>query len=142
MKTASIREQDVERNWYVVDLDNKVLGRAATRIATVLRGKHKPFFTPNVDCGDHVVVINAEKVAVTGNKEEDKVYYWHTNHPGGINSRTVKAKRETDPAFLITNAVKGMLPKGRLGRAMLKKLHVYTGAEHSHDGQAPQPLEI
>ena len=87
-------------------------------------------------------MINAEKVAVTGNKEEDKVYYWHTNHPGGINSRTVKAKRETDPAFLITNAVKGMLPKGRLGRAMLKKLHVYTGAEHSHDGQAPQPLEI
>ena len=142
MKTESIREQDVERNWYVVDLNDKVLGRAATRIATILRGKHKPFFTPNVDCGDHVVVINAEKVALTGNKEENKVYYWHTNHVGGIKSRTVEAKRETDPAFLITNAVKGMLPKGRLGRAMLKKLHVYTGTEHSHDGQAPQPLEI
>ena len=142
MKTESIREQDVERNWYVVDLDDKVLGRAATRIATILRGKHKPFFTPNVDCGDHVVVINAEKVALTGNKEENKVYFWHTNHVGGIKSRTAEEKRETDPAFLITNAVKGMLPKGRLGRAMLKKLHVYTGTEHSHDGQAPQPLEI
>ena len=95
MKTESIREQDVERNWYVVDLDNKVLGRAATRIATVLRGKHKPFFTPNVDCGDHVVVINAEKVAVTGNKEEDKVYYWHTNHPGGLTA--ARSRRSVRP---------------------------------------------
>ena len=142
MKTYSARANDVHHDWLVVDAENMTLGRLATEIAHRLRGKHKPFFTPNVDCGDHVVVINAEKVAVTGNKEEDKVYYWHTNHPGGINSRTVKAKRETDPAFLITNAVKGMLPKGRLGRAILKKLHVYTGAEHSHDGQAPQPLEI
>jgi large subunit ribosomal protein L13 len=142
MKTESVREIDVQRDWFVVDLDNKVLGRAATRIATVLRGKHKPIFTPNVDCGDHVIVINAEKVAVTGRKEENKVYYWHTNHVGGIKSRTVEAKRETDPAFLITNAVKGMLPKGSLGRAMLKKLHVYTGTEHAHEGQAPQPLEI
>ena len=142
MKTESIREQDVERNWYVVDLDDKVLGRAATRIATILRGKHKPIFTNNVDCGDHVVVINAEKVVVTGRKEENKTYYWHTNHVGGIKSRTVEAKRETDPAFLITNAVRGMLPKGRLGRAMMKKLHVYTGTEHAHDGQAPEPLEI
>ena len=142
MKTESVREIDVQRDWFVVDLDNKVLGRAATRIATVLRGKHKPIFTPNVDCGDHVIVINAEKVAVTGRKEENKRYYWHTNHVGGIKSRNVEAKRETDPAFLITNAVKGMLPKGSLGRAMLKKLHVYTGTEHAHDGQAPQPLEI
>jgi large subunit ribosomal protein L13 len=142
MKTESIREQDVVRNWYVVDLDDKVLGRAATRIATILRGKHKPIFTNNVDCGDHVVVINAEKVAVTGRKEENKTYYWHTNHVGGIKSRTVEAKRETDPAFLITNAVRGMLPKGRLGRVMMKKLHVYTGTEHAHDGQAPEPLEI
>jgi large subunit ribosomal protein L13 len=142
MKTESAREQDIERNWYVVDLDDKVLGRAATRIATILRGKHKPIFTPNVDCGDHVVVINAEKVALTGRKEENKTYYWHTNHVGGIKSRTAEAKRETNPEFLITNAVKGMLPKGRLGRVMLKKLHVYTGTEHGHDGQAPEPLEI
>jgi large subunit ribosomal protein L13 len=142
MKTESVREIDVQREWFVVDLDDKVLGRAATRIATILRGKHKPIFTPNVDCGDHVIVINAEKVAVTGRKEENKVYFWHTNYVGGIKSRNVEAKRKTDPAFLITNAVKGMLPKGPLGRVMLKKLHVYTGTEHAHDGQAPKPLEI
>ena len=142
MKTESVREQDIQRDWYVVDLDNRVLGRAATRIATILRGKHKPTFTPHVDCGDHVIIINAEKVAVTGRKEEDKVYHWHTNHVGGIKSRTLAAKRESDPNFIITNAVKGMLPKGRLGRAMLKKLHVYTGPEHAHEAQAPKPLEI
>ncbi len=142
MKTESVREEDVQRDWFVVDVDNRVLGRAATRIATILRGKHKPTFTPHVDCGDHVIVINAEKVAVTGRKEEDKIYYWHTNHVGGIKHRSLAAKRESDPAFIITNAVRGMLPKGRLGRSMLKKLHVYTGNEHGHEGQAPQPLEI
>ena len=142
MKTESIREEDVQRDWFVVDVDDKVLGRAATRIASILRGKHKPIFTPHVDCGDHVIVINAEKVAVTGRKEENKLYYWHTNWVGGIKHRTVEEKRATDPAFLITNAVKGMLPKNRLGRAMLKKLHVYVGGEHTHEGQAPQSLEI
>jgi large subunit ribosomal protein L13 len=142
MKTESMREEDIQREWFVVDIENKVLGRAATRIATLLRGKHKPQFTPHIDCGDHVIVVNAAKVALTGSKEEGKTYYWHTGWVGSIKHASVATKRERDPAFLITNAVKGMLPKGRLGRRLLKKLHVYTGTEHAHDGQAPKPLEI
>ena len=141
-KTVSVNKENADKKWMVVDAEGQRLGRLCTEIARLLRGKHKVNFTPHADCGDYVVVINAEKVVVTGRKEENKTYYWHTNHVGGIKSRTVEAKRETDPAFLITNAVRGMLPKGRLGRAMMKKLHVYTGTEHAHDGQAPEPLEI
>jgi large subunit ribosomal protein L13 len=142
MKTESIRDADVQRAWLVVDLEGKVLGRVATHIAAALRGKNKAYFTPHVDCGDHVVVINAEKVAVTGRKEENKKYWWHTGWVGSIHNRSVAEKRETDPAFLITNAVKGMLPKNRLGRQMLKKLHVYVGPEHKHEAQTPVAWEI
>ena len=142
MKTVSLNAEQVETNWWVVDLENKVLGRAATQIATVLRGKNKPSFSPHVDCGDHVIVINAEKVAVTGNKETDKTYHWHTGYVGHLRSRTLEEKRAEDPGFLITNAVKGMLPKTRLGRAQLRKLHVFVGSEHNHEAQQPQVMEI
>jgi len=142
MKTVSLNAEQVETNWWIVDLENKVLGRAATQIATVLRGKTKPSFSPHVDCGDHVIVINAEKVVLTGNKETDKVYHWHTGYVGHLRSRTAEQKRAEDPTFLITNAVKGMLPKTRLGRAQLRKLHVFAGSDHDHGAQQPQALEI
>lgn len=142
MKTISLSAEQIEKNWWVIDLDNKVLGRAATKISTLLRGKNKPSFSPHVDCGDHVIVINAEKVVLTGNKETDKVYHWHTGYVGHLRTRTAAAKRAADPAFLITNAVKGMLPKTRLGRTQLKNLHVFVGSEHDHEAQQPQALEI
>jgi len=127
MKTFSAKPAEVTRDWFVVDVADKVLGRVATEIALRLRGKHKPEFTPHVDTGDHIVVINAEKIAVTGKKETDKIYYHHTGFPGGIKDVNVRELREKAPTRILENAVKGMLPKNSLGRAMMKKLHIYAG---------------
>lgn len=142
MKTFSAKPAEVKREWFVVDATDKVLGRVATEIAHLLRGKHKPEFTPHVDTGDHIVVINAEKIALTGNKEEGKIYYHHTGFPGGIKDVNVRQLRERAPTRIIENAVRGMLPKNSLGRAMFKKLHIYAGPEHKHQAQEPKPLEL
>ena len=142
MKTFSAKPQEVKREWFVIDATDKVLGRVATEVALRLRGKHKPVYTPHVDTGDHIVVINAEKIAVTGNKEEGKIYYRHTGHPGGIKDVNVRELRERAPTRILENAVRGMMPKNSLGRAMLKKLHIYAGEEHNHSAQQPQVLEL
>ncbi len=142
MKTVSTRPQDVDRTWFVVDAENKTLGRLATEIAHRLRGKHKPEYTPHVDTGDYIVVVNAEKVRVTGNKFNDKMYYRHSGYPGGIKEMNFKDMQDRHPERIVEKAVKGMLPKNPLGRAMFKKLKVYSGAEHPHAAQQPQPLEI
>lgn len=140
MKTYFANNENVEHKWYLVDASNKVLGRLATQIAKYLRGKHKPEYTPHADAGDYIVVINAAEVKVTGNKEKEKVYYRHSGYPGGIKETTFEKLRDKDPTRIIEIAVKGMLPKNPLGRAMLRKLKVYAGAEHPHDAQ--QPVEI
>ena len=132
----------VPRNWVVIDVKDKVLGRAATTIASVLRGKHKPTFTPHADCGDFVVVINADKIHVTGNKRADKRYYRHSGYPGGLRSRTFEEMQARRPEEIIRLAVKGMMPRNRLARKQLTKLKVYAGPEHPHVAQKPQPLEI
>lgn len=142
MKTFSANPQTVTRGWYVVDAHDKVLGRLASRIAHYLRGKHKPEFTPHVDTGDFIVVINAEKVMVTGNKFNDKKYYRHTGYPGGIRETAYREMIQQHPERVIENAVRGMLPKNKLGRAMLSKLKVYSGSEHRHQAQQPKVLEI
>ncbi|MBK5944390.1 50S ribosomal protein L13 [Halorhodospira sp. 9621] len=142
MKTYSAKPAEVQRDWYLVDATDKTLGRLASEVAHRLRGKHKPVFTPHVDAGDYIVVINADKVRLTGRKERDKQYFWHTGFPGGIKSRSVAEVRERHPERLIESAVRGMMPKNRLGRAMLKKLKVYAGNEHRHHAQQPQPLEL
>ena len=142
MKTVSAKKEDVQREWYVVDATGQTLGRLATRVATVLRGKHKPIFTPHVDTGDFVVVINAEKVKLTGKKNDDKLYHYHTGWVGGIVTRTAKQLRAQRPERLIENAVQGMLPKNVLGRAMGKKLKVYAGGEHPHAAQQPRELAL
>ncbi|NKC11362.1 MAG: 50S ribosomal protein L13 [Gammaproteobacteria bacterium] len=142
MNTFSATPQTAEHRWYVVDAEGKTLGRLATEIARRLRGKHKPVYTPHVDTGDYIVVVNAEKVRVTGRKETDKTYYRHSGYPGGIKSITLGKLRKQAPTRIIETAVKGMLPKGPLGRAMYRKLKVYTGPEHKHAAQQPQPLEI
>ena len=142
MKTFSAKPETVKRDWYVIDAENKVLGRLATEIARRLRGKHKAEYTPHVDTGDYIVVINAEKVAVTGNKETDKVYHHHTGYPGGLKSMTLEKLRERAPERIIEKAVKGMLPKNPLGRAMYRKLKVYAGSDHKHTAQQPTPLDI
>ncbi|GMR17913.1 MAG: 50S ribosomal protein L13 [Gammaproteobacteria bacterium] len=142
MKTFSAKPESVKRDWFVVDATDKVLGRMATEIARRLRGKHKPEFTPHVDTGDYIVVINAEKVRVTGNKAEAKMYYHHTGWPGGIKSINFNKLQEKAPTRIIEKAVKGMLPKGPLGRAMFRKLRVYSGTEHSHTAQQPKNLDI
>ena len=142
MKTVSVRAQDVQRDWFVVDASDKVLGRLASEIAHRLRGKHKPEYTPHVDTGDYIVVINAEKIAVTGNKATDKVYYHHTGHPGGIKAVKYRDMMEKHPTRIIENAVKGMLPKNKLGRAMFAKLKVYAGDQHAHAAQQPKMLNI
>ncbi len=140
--TRFSKKDEIERNWYIVDASDKVLGRLASRIATYLRGKHKPQFTPNVDTGDFIVVVNAEKIRLTGNKLEQKVYYHHTGYPGGIKAETAKSRIKRKPEQMIIDAVWGMLPKNRLGRKMIKKLKVYRGAEHPHHAQKPEPLNI
>lgn len=142
MKTQYAKKGDIERKWYVVDATDQVLGRLATRIALYLRGKHKAQFTPNVDTGDFVIVVNAEKIKLTGNKLEEKTYYHHTGYPGGIKSETAKKRLETKPELIITNAVKGMLPKNRLGRTLVKKLKVYAGSEHPHVAQKPENISF
>lgn len=142
MKTFSAKPETVKRDWYVVDAAGKTLGRLASEIALRLRGKHKPVYTPHVDTGDYIVVINAEKVAVTGNKTTDKVYYNHTGFPGGIKSITFDKLIQKKPEMVIEKAVKGMLPKNPLGRAMYRKLKVYAGPEHQHTAQQPQVLDI
>ncbi|NOX21095.1 MAG: 50S ribosomal protein L13 [Nitrospirae bacterium] len=140
--TKFAKKGEVERKWYVVDASGKVLGRLASKIATYLRGKHKPQFTPNVDTGDFIVVINAEKVMLTGKKLDKKVYYHHTGYPGGLKAETARQKLQRKPEAVIMDAVKGMLPKNRLGRKMLKKLKVYRGPEHPHQAQKPETLNI
>ena len=142
MKTLSTKPAEVKRDWYVVDATGKTLGRLATEIARRLRGKHKVEFTPHVDTGDYIVVINAGKVAVTGNKAEDKVYYSHSEYPGGLKSIVFKDLLASKPTRVIEIAVKGMLPKNPLGREMFRKLKVYAGAEHKHAAQVPKILEI
>lgn len=141
MKTLFTKKVDVERKWYLVDADGQVLGRLATKIATYLRGKHKPVFTPNVDTGDFIVVINAERVKLTGKKLDEKVYYRHSGYPGGVKSETAKERLRKKPESVIMDAVRGMTPKNRLGRAMLKKLKVYRGGEHPHSAQKPEVLQ-
>lgn len=140
--TRSMRPQDVERVWFVVDAKGKILGRMASQVAQVLRGKHKPTFTPHVDGGDFVVIVNAAQVELSGRKREGKIYHRHTGFPGGIRSITAGRLLETRPERAIEHAVRGMLPKGRLGRRMLRKLRVYAGPEHPHAAQKPERLEI
>jgi large subunit ribosomal protein L13 len=142
MKTYSAKPAEVKRDWYVVDADDKVLGRLASEIARRLRGKHKPEYTPHVDTGDYIVVVNAGKLRVTGNKELDKKYYRHTGYPGGIYETTFGKMQERFPGRALEKAVKGMLPKGPLGYAMIKKMKIYAGADHPHEAQQPKPLEI
>ena len=142
MKTFSAKSHEVQRDWFVVDADNKVLGRLASEIARRLRGKHKPEFTPHVDTGDYIVVVNAGKLRVTGNKDTDKIYYRHSGYPGGIYETTFSKMQERFPGRALEKAVKGMLPKGPLGYAMIKKMKIYAGAEHPHEAQQPQPLDV
>ncbi len=142
MTTISAKPATVKRDWYEVDATNKVLGRLATEIASRLRGKHKPVYTPHVDTGDYIVVVNVEKIHVTGNKASDKMYHRHTGYPGGLKSISFNKLREQAPERILMAAVKGMLPKGPLGRAMLRKLKVYAGPEHKHGAQQPQKLDI
>ncbi len=142
MKTEAFREDELARNWYLVDADGKVLGRMAAKIAAILRGKHKPTFTPNQDLGDYTVVINAEKVILTGNKEVKKNYYHHTGYIGGLKQTTAGKLRREKPERLVQYAITGMLPKTKLGKAMAKKLKVYTGPDHPHQAQRPQVLKM
>ena len=142
MKTFVAKPDTIKRDWYVVDADGKTLGRLATEIASRLRGKNKPEYTPSADTGDYIIVINASKVVVTGNKTTDKVYYAHTVFPGGIKSVTFDKLIQSKPEMVIESAVRGMLPKGPLGRAMFRKLKVYAGASHDHAAQKPQVLDI
>ena len=142
MKTFVAKPETVKRDWYVVDAEGKTLGRIATEIARRLRGKHKAEYTPHVDTGDYIIVINAEKVAVTGNKAKDKMYHAHTGFPGGLKSTTFDKLQAAKPEMIIEKAVKGMLPRGPLGRAMYRKLKVYSGTEHNHAAQQPQVLDI
>ena len=142
MKTFVTKPNEVERKWLIVDAEGQTLGRLATQIAVLLRGKHKPIYSPSVDCGDYVVVINAEKIAVTGNRLDQKVYYRHSGYPGGLRQITLKDQLVKFPTRPVELAVKGMLPKNKLGRKMIKKLKVYAGAEHPHTAQMPEPYEL
>ena len=142
MKTFSAKSEDIKRSWYIVDASGKTLGRLATAIASYLRGKHKPEYTPHVDTGDYIVVINAEKIQVTGNKETDKLYHRHTGYIGGLKTTNFADLLKTYPDRIISSAVKGMLPRNPLGRAMFKKLKVYAGCDHPHTAQQPQNLEV
>lgn len=144
MATSQPKSEMISRSqkWYLVDAEDKVLGRLATQVATVLRGKHKPWFAPHIDVGDHVVVVNAEKVHLTGNKLKDKIYRWHTGYIGNLREVSAERMLRTRPERVIEWAIQGMLPKGRLGRAMAKKLKVYRGPSHPHDSQRPEPLPV
>jgi len=142
MKTISAKTEDVVRDWYLVDDKHKTLGRLSTEIATRLRGKHKPIYTPHVDTGDYIVVINASKITVTGNKMEDKMYYKHTGYIGNMKSSNLSTMMKKSPETVLMKSVRGMLPKTKLGNAMIKKLRVFSGPDHTHEAQAPKPLEI
>ena len=142
MKTFMANAQNVERNWYIVDADGMTLGRLASQVAAILRGKNKPTFTPHVDCGDHVIVINAAKVVLTGKKLDQKVYYHHSGFAGGLKETKYRKLLAEKPEFAVKHAVTGMLPKGPLGRQMARKLRVYAGAEHEHAAQMPEALEL
>jgi large subunit ribosomal protein L13 len=143
MKTYSAKPSDIEKPWFVIDAEGVVLGRLAVVIANRLRGKHKPSFTPHMDCGDHIVVINAEKVHLTGNKRADKILYWHTGYPGGIKSRTMAERLDgKHPERVILKAVERMIPRGPLGRQQMSNLRVYAGAEHPHEAQQPEVLDV
>lgn len=141
-KTVSAKPAEVERAWHLIDGENMVVGRLASKVASLLRGKHKPSFTPHIDTGDYVIVINAEKARFTGQKETKKEYFRHSGYPGGVTVTKVKDMRAKRPTFLIENAVKGMLPKGSLGRSMIKKLNVYAGPDHPHEAQKPAEMSI
>ena len=142
MKTFSAKNHEIDRNWYLVDAQNKTLGRLSTEIASRLRGKHKPIYTPHVDTGDYIVVVNASKIRVTGKKMTDKVYYKHTGYIGNLKSENLKTMLEKYPEKVLMKSVRGMLPKSKLGSAMIKKLRVFAGPEHAHIAQQPQPLEL
>lgn len=142
MKTFSAKPAEVKRDWYVVDAEGKTLGRLASEIALRLRGKHKPEYTPHIDTGDYIIVVNAEKIGVTGNKEKDKLYHRHTGYVGNLKTVSLGKLRKTFPDRILNTAVKGMLPNNPLGRAMFKKLKVYAGPEHDHQAQQPQVLEL
>lgn len=141
-KTYVTKPLEIERKWYIVDAEGQTLGRLSSRIATILRGKHKPIYDPSVDCGDFVVVINADKIHVTGRKTDQKKYYRHSQYPGGLTTLTLREQLEKHPTRPVELAIKGMLPKTRLGRKMIKKLKVYAGSEHPHEAQSPEVLEI
>ena len=143
MKTTFMANAStIERKWYVIDAKGKPLGRVAPKAATMLKGKHKATYTPHVDCGDNIIIINAKEVALTGRKLDQKIYYNHSGYTGGLRQRTAKEMRENYPVEMVERAVKGMLPKGRLGRAMYKKLFVYEGSDHKHQAQKPETIEI
>lgn len=142
MTTFMANASNIERKWYVIDAKGKPLGRVASKAAVVLKGKHKATYTPHVDCGDNVIIINAKEVTLTGNKLDQKIYYNHSGYTGGLRERTAKEMRENYPVEMVERAVKGMLPKNRLGRAMYKKLFVYEGSDHKHQAQKPENLEV
>ena len=142
MRTFSAKPYEVEREWVVVDAKDQILGRLATRVATILRGKHKPIYTPHVDCGDYVIVVNAEKVRVTGRKLDQKMYYRHSGYPGGLRQIDLRRQLQLHPERVVEAAVRGMLPKNRLGRKLFKKLKVYAGPTHPHQAQQPKALEL
>lgn len=142
MRTYSAKPQEIQREWLVVDAQGQTLGRLATRVAAILRGKHKPFYTPHIDCGDFVVVVNAEKVRVTGKKLDQKIYYRHSGYPGGLKEVNLRRQLTLHPERVIEAAVRGMLPKNRLGRKLFKKLKVYAGPTHPHQAQKPKVLNI
>ena len=142
MKTFSAKNHDIDRNWYLVDAQNKTLGRLSTEIASRLRGKHKPIYTPHVDTGDYIVVVNASKIRVTGKKMTDKVYYKHTGYIGNLKSENLETMLEKYPEKVLMKSVRGMLPKSKLGSDMIKKLRVFPGPDHSHAAQQPEPLEL
>jgi len=141
-KTKSANKTTVNKEWYIVDAENEVLGRLASKVAKILRGKNKPDFTPHVDCGDNVVIINAEQIRLTGNKMVDKTYIRHSGYPGGQKSETAEARMKKNPSKVVENAVKGMLPKSRLGNVIFKNLYVYNGSEHKHEAQQPKELKL
>ncbi|SEO75382.1 large subunit ribosomal protein L13 [Amphibacillus marinus] len=140
--TFMANEANIERKWLVVDAEGQTLGRLSSEVAAILRGKHKPTFTPHVDTGDYVIIINAEKIELTGKKLSDKIYYRHSHHPGGLKGRTAGEMREKYSETMLETTIKGMLPKGSLGRKMAKKLHVFRGAEHTHQAQKPEVYEL
>jgi large subunit ribosomal protein L13 len=141
-KTQSAKKHEIDRKWHIIDAEGQIVGRMCTTIASMLRGKHKPQYTPHVDTGDYIIVINADKVRFTGNKMDDKVYLRYSGYPGGQKKRTAREAMDKKPFFIVENAVRGMLPKNKLGRAMFKKLFVYAGGEHPHSAQKPEELKI